>query len=110
MESNQEGYEKMAEFVDALIAQKYPNDTPGSHADLRENLIKDLSKSIDDATDNLLTAEQSAELAQLLAGQDDAAYAKIYLNYYSNHGIDFQQKVQDAMISFGQKFLGVSHE
>ena len=110
MENNQEGYAKMAEFVDALIAQKYPGDAPENHADLREKLIESLGEHIDAATDQLLTTEQAAELAQLLADQDETNYAKTYFDYFTNHGIDFQQKVQDAMIEFGQQFLGANYE
>lgn len=110
MQNNQEGYEKMAEFVDALIAKKYPNDAPGNHATLREELIKTLGEYIDSVTDNLLTAEQTAELTQLLADKDEAEYAKTYFDYYLSHGIDFQHTVQDAMIEFGKNFLGAANE
>lgn len=101
-------YEQAAEFVDALLAKKYPGEPITNHKELREQAIQTLNDRLDDAIVANLTEEQRSELDALAADSGDDSSA--FLSFFIKQGVDLTQIFQSTMIKFGNEFLGADHE
>ncbi|MBQ9017784.1 hypothetical protein IJ118_01845 [Candidatus Saccharibacteria bacterium] len=100
-------YQQLAEFVDALIARKFPENTE-NHAELREESIAKLSDHINQRIFEQLSEEQIVRLGDIADAHSDdpAAFSKFFMDA----GIDLSRTVKDAMIEFGNQFLGGDNE
>lgn len=109
-EQNQQGadYEQIAEFVDALIAKKYPGEPAENYHDIREEAIQSLRDQINAALYSGLTPEQKQELESLAETNGDSASA--FIDFFTASGINFNQAIQKTLIDFGTKFLGGTNE
>lgn len=101
-------YQHAAEFVDALIAQKYPDGAPTGanaedHTDLREQIIKTLNDEIESRLVDRLTDEQQDQLNAIAEQGGDVQAA--FLNFFIKAGINFNQIVKDTMMEFAHDFL-----
>lgn len=101
-------YEHMLEFVDALIAKKYPSDSADAHINLRERVAEALENHIEDALVSQLTEEQQQRLNDLAEIDGDPSAA--FLNFFIQSGIDFNQIVQQAMLDFANSFLAAESD
>ncbi|MBQ9180850.1 hypothetical protein IJ135_02020 [Candidatus Saccharibacteria bacterium] len=108
MDKTSAEYAKMAEYVDALIAKKYPGRPLEAYQDLREETIKSLDSYIDSAVVDSLNPTQLADFDQLLDRED--ADESVFQNFFAKSGIDFNECVQNAMVNFGREFLGGTNE
>lgn len=105
MENYHADYDELAKFIDALAEQKSPN-TP-LPKDEREKLIEELNAKIDAALLDDLSEQEIQELEYLLkTHQKSESSPADFLDFFKNAGIDYRQKVQDAMTEFGQEFIG----
>lgn len=93
----------MAEFVDALIAKKYPGEPAEHYADLREQAVQALDNYTEDKLIGQLTEEQQQRLNELAEADGDPSAA--FLNFFIQSGIDFNQIMQTAMLEFANSFL-----
>ena len=108
MENYHGDYDELAEFVDALISRKYPNEPAENYKDLREKLIQELSDRIDEETFKGLDEDQIKDLEYVLGSKKETPDS--YLDFFKRSGIDFRARVKDTMIEFGNEFLGGSNE
>ncbi|MBQ9018167.1 hypothetical protein IJ117_00160 [Candidatus Saccharibacteria bacterium] len=97
-------YDKLAEFVDALIEQKFRDNKPDNYEELRAQLITNLDEYINKAIFDGMSTEDIDEYAALSSTEDEE------LQFFLRKGIDFNQKVKEAMIEFGNSFLGGNNE
>ncbi|MBQ3348245.1 hypothetical protein IJG90_01860 [Candidatus Saccharibacteria bacterium] len=104
MENYHGDYDELAEFIDALIVQKYPNEPKENHKELREQLIQDLSSRIDEAAFKDLSDDQVKDLEYAMEHQKSAPGT--YLEFFNRADIDFRGRVKDVMLQFGKEFLG----
>ena len=106
----QADYKELAQFVDALIARKYPGEPAVKHQALREESITKLSDKINEAIFSRIGEDQADNLEALLDEKDGAKTPVDYLHFFQGAGIDIQQTIQDTMTSFGDDFLGGNNE
>ena len=100
-------YEELAKFVDSLIAEKYPGHPAEVYSNLRENMIEEVDDYVATELFGNLTDAELVELNQVL---DTAEEPSVFQSFFDKQGIDFRQKVADAMAVYGRKFLGGQNE
>jgi len=100
------GSENLAALVDALISAKYkalpPFDT-GDLAIIREQACKDLDDKVGFAIFSRFTESQNDAFHALL-DRDDAT-EQDFERFFNEIGLNLEQVMQDAMISFSKEFL-----
>jgi hypothetical protein len=97
-------YEVLAEFLDKLLAEKYPNQPAEELKSIREDGIRKLDDKIGKEVFGTLTEPQLDELDHLLDNQ--SATPEDYQEFFKKSGIDVEFKVTLAMQDFKQEFLG----
>ena len=104
MENNLNDRETLGQFVDALLAQKYPGQPAKSFANEREAVIKGLDDEIASAVFGGFTPEQLNEIGYLMNNPQTSETE--LSDYFKNAGINLDQKIAEAMRSFSVRFLG----
>ena len=93
----------LGEFVDALIAEKYPGQPAENHTAIREESIKALDHQLLKTMLGTLTKEQGAKLNQLL--DDRNSNEQTFADFFKNNGIDLEAALRDTMVKFREDFL-----
>lgn len=101
-------YEQMVEFVEALIAAKYPGEPVSNHSDECDQVIEALNSQIEDALVTHLDETQQQQLNAIAEQATDAEAA--FLDFFNQSGINFNQIVKDTMLAFANNFLGNTRE
>jgi len=108
MENNYIEHEVLGNFVDKLLAQKYPGQPLENFKDFREKSIESISNAIDRAVYGSLNREQFTEINELLnRGEENP---EVFSNFFKKCGIDPEQKTTEVLNSFKTQFLGGSNE
>ena len=102
METHTANYEQLAEFVDALIAKKYPDKPEEELEAIREEAVADLADRIDSAVLDALDPDQLQEFNDLLDQDDEAAYD----NFFTKHNLSLDKITEAAMTDYAKSFLG----
>lgn len=103
MENYLVDYEALARVIDALIAQKYPNEPTEKYKDLREASIKELDEIISQAVFASLSESETNELDQLLSKDDTSE--TVFQDFLKNTNLDFGKITEKAVTEYGAKFL-----
>lgn len=108
MENNLIDRETLGQFVDALIARKYPGQPTESLGNIREEAMKSLDDEIGLAIFGSLNGEQLAEINSILdeTPDDDARISE----FFKDAGINVQEKIAETFQAFGAKFVGGENE
>lgn len=96
--------ETLGKFIDQLIIQKHPNQSPSSLEGLRESSIKKLDDQISTTVFEKLDGAQLDEINTLLDKEESTPTT--FQVFFKNAGINIEQVVIDAMTKFSQEFLG----
>lgn len=107
MESILNSREIMGQFVDALLAQKYPGQPADALQDERESAIKSLDDEVCYAIFGSLDTEQLAEINQILDTTPDESHITAF---FDKVGINPEKQSSEAMQNFAKKFLGGTNE
>lgn len=108
MENNYIEHEVLGNFVDKLIAQKYPDQPLENFADFREKSIASIDKAIDKAIFGSLNREQLAEINEILdRGEENP---QVFGDFFKKCGVDTEQKTTEVLENFKTQFLGGSNE
>lgn len=108
MENNLNDRETLGQFVDALLARKYPGQPAESFASEREAAIKELDDEIGVAIFGDLTPEQLNEVGYLI---DNPQVSDAELkDYFVRAGVNLEQKTAEALQNFGVRLLGGNNE
>lgn len=101
-------YEQMVEFVEALIAKKYPGEPTENHAAERDQAIAALSDQIED---NVIAGLDESQQQQLNAiAEQDGDVQTAFLTFLTQSGVNLNQIIKDTMLEFANKFLGGANE
>ncbi len=104
MENNLNDRETLGQFVDALLAQKYPGQPAETYKEERETAIKELDDEIGVAIFGDFTPEQLNEAGRLMTNpQTSEAELK---NFFVNAGVNLEQRTAEAMRKFAQRLIG----
>lgn len=98
------GSEQLTEFVDALIARKYPGEPIENHTSDREAAIEALTDAVETELVNRLDEDQQRSLNAIAEQDGDTPAA--FLDFLTKAGINFNQIVKDTMLEFANSFLG----
>ena len=104
MENYLIGRDTLGKLVDQLIAQKYPNQSPDSLNEIREDNIRKLDDQISEAIFGGLNDEQLDEINAMFDREENNPSA--FQIFFKNAGIDLEQAIKDEMSKFSQEFLG----
>ena len=107
MESILNSREIMGQFVDALMAQKYPGQPADTLQNEREAAIKSLDDEVCYAIFGGLDTEQLAEINRILDTTPDESHITAF---FDKAGIKPEEKSAEAMQNFAKKFLGGVNE
>ena len=108
METKVTNYEQLSQYVDALIATKYPNQPEKILNSNRANLIKELNDYILAAVADGLTDKQVDALESILNNPDSDDVA---VNaFFAGTGSDLNQRIEGAMTDFGKKYMEAKDE
>ena len=92
----------LAEFADALLKQKFPNQPTGDKS-LREKIIKELDDEITKKLFGSLTKEQLADLNKILDNENAPEIE--FQSFFEENGIDAEQIMVATMTSYQQQLL-----
>lgn len=92
----------LGEAAEALIREKYPDDSLEKHADQKTDLMNKLDHQISKTIIGSLTPEQGEELSEVL---DDTTNPNGFDEFFEKHNIDLQQAITDAIVSFKDDFM-----
>lgn len=93
----------LGEFVDTLIAEKYPDGPAEKYAGIREESVKALDHQILKTILGTLTKEQGAKLSRLLDDQNTTE--QTFADFFKNNNIDLEAALRDTMVNFRETFL-----
>ena len=108
MENNFIQHEILGQFVDGLIAQKYPGQPAENFKEIREKSIDEVNKKIDMAIYSSLSIEQLEEINALFDRNEENP--DVFTEFFKNAGVDAEQKTKEAMESYAISFLGGNNE
>ena len=97
-------YDTLAELVDKLISQKYPDQLPANINEIRKSEIQKLDDKIGVKIFGSLNEQQLKEVNALL--DDDGQDPSALKDFFANAGINLEQKISEAMKEYGTAFLG----
>ena len=100
--------ETLTNFVDELIAKKFPDESPENHQTLRAESIDKLGNAINDAVFSNLDEEKIDELDALLDQED--ATENTFTEYLASNGIDLEKTLMQVFEDFRDAFLGGDNE
>ena len=108
MENNFIQHEILGQFVDGLIAQKYPGQPAENFKEIREKSIDEVNKKIDMAIYSSLSIEQLEEINALFDRNEENP--DVFTEFFKNAGVDAEQKTKEVMESYAVSFLGGNNE
>ena len=95
--------EVLAEFADNLLKQKFPNQTAGENAPLREKITKELDDKITKELFGSLSEEQLAELNQILDNENASEIE--FQSFFEGVNIDVEHIMMTTMTNYQKQFL-----
>lgn len=91
----------LGQFADALIKEKFPDDT-AAHADLRNALMAKTDHQIIKSIISNLTEEQGAELSKLL--DSDTTAPEDFDKFFEKYGVNLEEVIKTAMLEVKDEF------
>lgn len=107
MENNLIDRETLGQFVDALLAQKYPGQPTEPLSEERERAMKALDDEIGLALFGKLDDDKLQEINQIMDGGADESAID---TFFKNAGIEPEKEVAAAMQAFAADYLGGQNE
>ena len=108
METKVIDYERLSQFVDALIATKYPDQPEKILGDKREQMIKELNAYVIAGIANGLSEKQVNALEAML--DDPSSNEETIKAFFAGTGDDLNQRIQTAMTDFGKEYMEAKDE
>lgn len=108
MENKVVDYGKLSQFVDALIATKYPDQPEKILGDKREQMIKELNAYVIAGIAYGLSEKQVEALTKIL--DDPSSNEETIKAFFAGTGDDLNQRVQTAMTDFGKEYMEARDE
>ncbi len=94
----------LEKFVNPLIAQKYPDESPEKVNQIRDEAVEKLDDAILDALFGKLSKSQVAEVNIMFDQEENDPDA--FRDFFKNAGIDAEAVITEAIKKFSEEFLG----
>lgn len=96
--------ELVGEFVDKLIAKKYPGEPASKFAGYREECIQYLDQKITDAMLSSLSETRLKELSTMI-DENKITSLEVLSDFFREDGIDLIEVVERPLEDFGKSML-----
>ena len=93
----------LSEFVDTLIAEKYPGRPATDLAGFKKEAIKNLDHRIMKAMLGQLTPDQAKEFDKIL--DDKNADESVFADFFKKQNIDLEKVIMNTMVKFKDDFM-----
>ncbi len=95
--------EALSKIADSLIAQKYPNQPTGAHAELHAKISEELDEQITTAVFSNLSESDLDTLNKLL--DQKSSTETDFRNFFKSASLDLSKITSEAIHEYGEHFL-----